>query len=96
MKLIFLNNFIYLSLRVLGLCCCLGFSLVAASGVYSLVVVHRPLIAVLPSLVVEHGLDGIGASVVWGMGSVALEYVGSSRNRDQTCISCIGRQILYH
>ena len=32
----FFNEFIYLFLAVLGLCCCPGFSLVAASGGYSL------------------------------------------------------------
>ena len=36
----------YLFLAVLGLCCCEGFSLVAASGGYSPVAVHRFLIAV--------------------------------------------------
>ena len=43
-----------LFLAVLGLCCCVGFSLVVASWCYSLVVVCRLLIAVA-SLAVEHG-----------------------------------------
>ena len=43
--------FIYL-LAVLGLCCCTGFSLVAVSEGYSLVVVNRLLVAVA-SLAVE-------------------------------------------
>ena len=30
----------------------------------------------------------------WGL--VALQHVGSSWTRDQTCVSCIGRWILYH
>ena len=47
---------------VLGLCCCVGFSLVVASGGCSLVVVHE-LIAVT-SLIVEHRLQGMQASVV--------------------------------
>ena len=42
---------------MLGLCCCAGFSLAAASGGYSLVAVHGLLIAVA-SLVVEHRLQG--------------------------------------
>ena len=50
----FLYNFIYLFLAVLGLCCCVGFSLVAESGGYSLVVMHGLLIAVV-FLVVKHG-----------------------------------------
>jgi hypothetical protein len=45
--------FIYI-LAVLGLCCCTGFSLDAASGGYSLVVVCKLLI-VMASLVAEHG-----------------------------------------
>ena len=42
-------------LAVLGLHCCMGFSLVAASGGFALVVVRRLLVAVA-SLVAEHGL----------------------------------------
>ena len=45
----------YLSLPVLGLHCCAGFSLVAASGGYSVVAVHRLLIAEV-SLVAAHRL----------------------------------------
>ena len=41
LKIIF---FLYLFLAVLGLCCWMGFSLVVASGVYSLVAVHRLLL----------------------------------------------------
>ena len=51
-------NFIYLFilyLTVLGLHCCASLSLVAKSGDYSLVGLHRLLIAVA-SLVAEHGL----------------------------------------
>ena len=46
---------IYLFLAVLSLHHCVGFSLVAASKGYSLVVARRLLI-VVASLVVEHGL----------------------------------------
>ena len=45
----------HLFLAVLGLHCCMGFSLVAASSSYSLVAVHGLLIAVA-SLVVKHRL----------------------------------------
>ena len=48
---------------MLGLPCCTGFALVAASGGFSLVVVLRLFISVA-SLVVEHGLLGTKASVV--------------------------------
>ena len=40
---------------MLGLCCCVGFSLVVVSRGYSLVMVPRLLIAVA-SFVVDHGL----------------------------------------
>ena len=53
---------LFLFLVVLGLCCCVGFSLVAANGGYSLVVMCGLLI-VVASLVVEHGLQGMQASV---------------------------------
>ena len=43
-------------MAVLGLCYCVGLSLVAASKGYSLVAVHGLLIDVA-SLVVEHGLQ---------------------------------------
>ena len=35
-------------------------------------------------------------SICGGMGLVALRHVGSSWIRDQTCVSWIGRWILYH
>ena len=45
----------YLFLAVLGLCCCVDFSQVAASGGYSLVAV-RELLTAVASFVVEHRL----------------------------------------
>ena len=45
---------------MLGLQCRVGFSLVMASRVYSLAVVHRLLIA-MASPVLEHGLSGTWA-----------------------------------
>ena len=47
--------FVYLFLAVLGLHCCVGFSLVAARGDYSLVAVCGVLISVV-LLFAEHGL----------------------------------------
>ena len=56
---------------------------------------------------VKPGLQGARASAVrlpdywaqaqylWPTGLVALRHVGSSRIRDQTCVSCFGRGILY-
>ena len=77
---------------------------------FSLVVVHRLLIAVASS-VAEHGLYDVWASLVAASGLtscssqtlahrhmclVAPQHVGSSQIRDRTHVSCIGRQILYH
>ena len=48
---------------MLGLHCCRCFSLIAGSGSYSLVALHRLLIAVA-SLTVKHGLQDLQTSVV--------------------------------
>ena len=70
-------------LAVLGLHCCSDFSLLAeCRGGSSLVEVHRLLIAVA-SVIVKHGLQGTGASVVAvsglsSCGSQALEQSLSS------------------
>ena len=45
--------FVYLFLTVLGLCCCMDFSLVVSSGGYSLAVV---LLTVVAPLVAERGI----------------------------------------
>ena len=47
--------FFFFFMAVLGLCCYMGFSLVVASGGYSLAAVHRLLTAVA-SLLAERGL----------------------------------------
>lgn len=67
-----------------------GFSLVAESGGNSQVAVCGPLIA-MASLIPEHGLKDMQASVVGDMGFIALQHVESSQTRNQACISCIGR-----
>ena len=59
----FFNVFMHLFLVVLGLCFCMGFSLVAMSRGYSLLAVLGFLIAVV-SLVAEHKLWRVQASVV--------------------------------
>ena len=60
LKCFYVIIFICLLLAVLGLHCCTGFSLVAASRGYSLVAVRGLLIAAA-SLVVEHGLWSVWA-----------------------------------
>ena len=92
---------------MLGLCCCLGFFLVAVSQGYTLVVVRGLLIAV--ASLVEYGLQGTRASVVatprlYSPGSTVVVHrlncsvarALSFRTRDQTHVSCTGRRILYH
>ena len=80
---------------VLGLCCCAGFSLVAVSRGYS-IVAEPGLLIVVAFLSAEQGSRARGLQSLRRMGSVALLYVGSSRIRGQTCVSCVGRWILYH
>ena len=70
-----------------------GLSLVAASRGYSLVVVPSLLTAVA-SLIAEHGLYGTWAQMLWCTSLVAPWHVESSLTRDQTCVPCVGRQIL--
>ena len=54
------------------------------------------------SVVVAHGLSSCGSWAlecrlsIWCMGLVAMQQVGSSRNRDRTCVPCIGRWTLKH
>ena len=64
------------------------------------------LLLAVASLVAEHGLQGLWASVavapgLWQTGSVVValglvapQQVGSSQTRDRTHVPCIGRQIL--
>ena len=104
------NNFLkicitYLLLAALGLRCCTGFSLVEASG-RVLASVQRPLtVAAGPALNLGLGHAGCSdcsflapelgsAAAAWSL--VAAWFVGSSRTRDQTWVSCVGRWILYH
>ena len=55
LRKIFIFYCIYLFLALLGLYCCVGFSLAIAKRGYSLIIMHRPLF-VMASLVAEHGL----------------------------------------
>ena len=54
------------------------------------------------SVVVARGLRSCNAGfraqaqLLWHMGLVAPQHVGSSQTRDQTHVPCIGRQILNH
>ena len=88
---------IWLFMAVLGLRGCVGFCLAVARRSCSLVVMWWLLL--LQSMGPRvHGLSSCStwAQQMWCTGLVALWRVGSSQTRDQTCVSCIGRRILYH
>ena len=72
-----------------------GLSLVVVSGGYAQAAVCGLLI-VKASLAVVLGLQGTQAQQLWCMSLVAPWQVGSYQIQDQTHVSCIGRQILYH
>ena len=88
-------------LAVLGLRCCMGFSLVMRGG-RSLVAMYRLLIAEAYCRAWALGQAGFSRCSSptpehrWLMGLVALRHVQSSRIRNQTHVSCTGRWILYH
>ena len=61
--------------------------------------VTHGLLIVVASLAIEHALEGTRTSVAVAHGFSGLHvlwHVGPSWSRDQTCVSCIGRWILYH
>ena len=73
-------------LNCAGLCCCADFSLVVMKRSYSLVAVHRLLVAVA-SLVVEHRLQGTWASAVPAPG---LQSTGSMLAHRLSCSTACG------
>ena len=89
---------------MLGLLCCLGFSLIERQ---TFIEVQRPL-SVVASLVAEMGFSVLRlqesqllgskaqAQQLWPTGLVAPWHVRSSHIRHRTHVSFIGRQILYH
>ena len=78
----------------LGICCCMGFSLVVESGGYSPVVVHGVPIAVVPP-VADHG-PWRARVELWLADSVAPRPVGSSQTSGGARVPCSGGQILIH
>ena len=67
LKNIKVEDFFFNRLCLPGLCCFVGFSLVAASGGYSLDAVCGPLM-VVPSLLAEHlGYAGFSICVSWAL-----------------------------
>ena len=88
-------------MTVLGLHCCLGFSLVEMNRVYSPAAL--PLLRFLlsmssrarqpPELQLS---SSASAQWLWHRGLVAPQHTESSQIRDGTCVSCLHKQILYH
>lgn len=83
----------YLFLTVLGLRCCLGFSLGAVRGILteraSLLAEHRLPQPWLPAPGAQaQGLRRTGLAARW--------HVGSSWTGDRPRVSCTRRQIIYH
>ena len=84
--------YIYLLLAVLCLCCC-EWGLLSSCGVWASHSCGFSCCRVwalrrMGSVVVVPGLQNTGLVALWN--------VGSSQKRERTCVSCIGRRILYH
>ena len=101
-------SFICFWLCVLGLCCCMVFLQLRQAWLFSSCNVQAShcdgssccggRMAFRARGCQQFQLPGCRAQAqyLWGMGLVALRHVRSSWIRDQTCVSWIGRQILYH
>ena len=90
--------FIYLFLAVLGLCCCVGYFLVAICRLL-IAAASRCRAGTLGPMwsSIVAPLDSRGqAQWLWCMGLVAPWHVGPSWITDQTSVFCTGRQTLYH
>ena len=83
----FKNNFIYVCLDVLGLCCCVGFFLVGASGDYSLLWCIG--FSLLWLLVSQQGLQGAQASVAAACGLGSSGSQGLEHRLNQLWCTCL-------
>ena len=90
----------YVFVAVLGLLRCMGFSVEAASAVCGLLIAAAS--SAQASLVVARVLSSSGSRALehslssWRVDLVAPWPVRSSQIRDQSPVSCIGKQILIH
>ena len=92
-----INSCRYLSLAVMGLRCCEGFSLAAVSGGYSLRASSCCRAQVLgPTGFDCCGTEARGLQKLWHTGLAAPWHVESSRTRDRIHVPHIGRLILNH
>ena len=91
---------------MLGLCCCSDFFLIVAWALHcrGFSCAVRALRGMQASVVAALELSSCSFGVLqhrqtqqlWLMGLVAPQHVGLSQTRDQSHVSCIGKQILYH
>ena len=88
-----LKIYIYFFTAVLDLCCYMSYSLVAASRFLIEVVslVAKPTLDTWASLIAACGLRRLRHRSL-----VVPRHLGSFCTRDQTHVSCIGRQVLNH
>ena len=97
--LLYSYNFIYyLFLAGLGRQCHVGFSLAVASRAWSLVagLGCSGLLVAVASLFGEHGFWGMQPSLVAAFGLSGSKACGIFPDKNQTQVSYIGKQILYH
>ena len=95
--------YLFLFLTVLGLLCCIGFSLVGCAGFswQRLLLLHRLQGMWLQQLwrwAQELRFLGSKAQgqLLWPTGLIAPWHVGFSQIRDRTCVFCIGKWIFNH
>ena len=83
---------------MLGLCCCVCFSLVVVCGL--LTAGASPAVECRLQLCRPRQLRLLGSGTqvqwLWHMGLAASQHLEYSWTRDLTHVLCLGRQILYH
>ena len=89
--ILFFFLLISVSLTVLGLHCCMGFSLVR----HGICACDLRWLQRMDT-VLQFPDSRAQAQQLWCTGFAALRHVGFSWIRDQIRVSCFGRQILYH
>ena len=84
--------YIYLLLAVLCRCCC-EWGLLSSCGVWAS---HSCGFSCCRVWALRRMGSVVAVPGLYNTGLVALWNVGSSQKRERTCVSCIGRRILYH
>ena len=88
-------------LVALGLHCCTAFPLAVGSRGYTPAggaqASHCGGSSCCRAQALGHlGISRCAVPGLWSAGLVSPQHMGFSRTRDQTCVSCFGRWILYH